>query len=128
MEEIKVGIEKKTCMNRILVVDDNIDIRLLLKKRLETEGYEVFTAENGLEATESIKSNLPCVVILDLMMPVMDGWQFLEWKKQQKELEDLPVVVVSAVSNNTQPPDGVAGFLKKPVSLSSMIDYIQTYC
>lgn len=125
-----MGTEKnKTCMNRILVVDDNIDIRLLLKKRLETEGYEVVTAENGLEATETIQKNMPCVVILDLMMPIMDGWQFLEWKKTQpKELADLPVVVVSAVSNNVKAPEGVAGFLKKPVSLSSMIDYIQTYC
>lgn len=119
----------KTCMNRVLVVDDNIDIRLLLKKRLETEGYEVLTAENGLEATQTILNNPPCLIILDLMMPIMDGWQFLEWKKtQEKGVADLPVIVVSAVSNNTKEPDGVQGFLKKPVSVSHMLDYIHTYC
>lgn len=122
-------MEKKACLNRILVVDDNIDIRLLLKKRLENEGYEVLTAENGLDAQNAILSNPPCVVILDLMMPVMDGWQFLEWKKSQaKELADLPVLVVSAVSNNTKTPDGVAGFLKKPVSVTHMLEHIQIHC
>lgn len=122
-------MENKQCLNRILVVDDNMDIRLLLKKRLETEGYEVHTAENGLEAQEHILSNPPCVVILDLMMPVMDGWQFLEWKKNQsKELAELPVVVVSAVSSNAPAPEGVKGFLNKPVSVTHMLDYIQTYC
>lgn len=115
-------------MNRILVVDDNLDIRLLLKKRLENAGYEVLTAENGLEAKETILTTPPCVVILDLMMPVMDGWQFLEWKNSQTQFHDLPVVVVSAVSHNTQPPKGIQGFLKKPVSVNHMLDYIQSYC
>lgn len=119
----------KTCMNKVLVVDDNIDIRLLLKKRLETEGYQVSTAENGLEAKEAILSNPPCVVILDLMMPIMDGWQFLEWKKEQdKPVADLPVIVVSAVSSNIKAPEGIKGFLKKPVCVTHMLDYIQTYC
>ena len=116
-------------MNRILVVDDNIDILLLMKKRLETEGYEVLTAGNGVEAQEVIQKNPPCVVILDLMMPVMDGWQFLEWKKAQAaELAKLPVLVVSAVSNNTKTPEGVAGFLRKPVSVNHILDTIQAYC
>jgi two-component system chemotaxis response regulator CheY len=122
-------MEKKTCMNRILVVDGNVDILLLLKKRLENEGYEVLTAGNGVEAQEVIQQNPPCVVILDLMMPVMDGWQFLDWKKEQaKELADLPVLVVSAVSNNFKAPEGIAGFLRKPVSVTHMIDSIQAYC
>lgn len=122
-------MDKKVCMNRILVVDDNIDIRLLLKKRLETEGYEVITAENGIEAQDVIKQNLPCVVILDLMMPIMDGWQFLDWKKEQeKEIADLPVLVVSAISSYTKAPEGVQGFLSKPVSVSHMINSIQAYC
>ncbi|MES2769839.1 MAG: response regulator [Bdellovibrionota bacterium] len=122
-------MEKKACINRILVVDDNIDIRLLLKKRLETEGYEVLTAENGQEAQEMIVSNPPCIVILDLMMPIMDGWQFMEWKKAQiKELAELPVLVVSAVSNNIETPEGAAGVLRKPVSVTHMLDYIQSYC
>ncbi len=122
-------MEKKACMNRILVVDDNIDIRLLLKKHLETEGYQVLTAENGQEAQEIVVSNPPCIVILDLMMPIMDGWQFMEWKKTQiKELADLPVLVVSAVSNNIEAPEGAAGVLRKPVSVTHMLDYIQSYC
>ncbi len=125
----KVGIESKNCMNRVLIVDDNLDIRLLFKRRLETEGYEVIEAENGLQAAETLQSTEPCLVILDLMMPIMDGWQFLEWKKEQKkELAELPVIVISAVSNNVKAPEGVAGFLKKPVSLSNMISTIQNHC
>jgi CheY-like chemotaxis protein len=63
------------------------------------------------------------------MMPVMDGWQFLEWKKEQNtQIVNLPVIVVSAVSSNTKAPDGVKGFLNKPVSVSHMLDYIAAYC
>ena len=124
-----MGNDNKVCLNRILIVDDNIDIRLLLKKRLETAGYTVTEAENGFEATQSLLTTPPCVIILDLMMPVMDGWQFLEWKRSQSEgLANVPVVVVSAVSDFHQKPDGVVGFLKKPVSVTHMIDYIQNYC
>src|SRR5690606_6856768 len=109
--------------------DDNLDIRLLFKRRLETEGYEVIEAENGLQAAETLQSTEQCLVILDLMMPIMDGWQFLEWKKEQKkEFAELPVIVISAVSNNVKAPEGVAGFLKKPVSLSNMISTIQNHC
>ncbi len=110
---------------RILVVDDNEDIRILMKKRLETAGYEVLTAENGLMATETIQKESPSVVILDLMMPVMDGWQFLEWKKQQtQQVADVPVLVVSAISTHTKEPDGVHAFLRKPVSLNNILDHI----
>jgi CheY-like chemotaxis protein len=122
-------LENKGCFNRILVVDDNIDIRILLKKRLENAGYEVVTAENGFEATQSILSTPPCVIILDLMMPVMDGWQFLDWKnKQHTDLAKVPVLVVSAVADFASPPSGVVGVLRKPVSVTHMIDYIQSYC
>lgn len=121
--------DKGGCAHRVLVVDDNIDIRILLKKRLETEGYEVVTAENGLEATKVLLTSHPCLVILDLMMPIMDGWQFLEWKKgQDTQVADLPVIVVSAVSANTKTPDGVKGYLTKPVSVTHMLDYIQALC
>lgn len=127
-EEMHVGTEK-VCANRVLVVDDNIDIRLLMKKRLETAGFEVYTAENGLEATQAIQSSLPSIILLDLMMPVMDGWQFLEWKnKQHQDLANVPVVVVSAVHEGYRTPNGVAGFLQKPVSVNHMIDYIQSFC
>lgn len=121
--------DKGKCTHRVLVVDDNIDIRLLLKKRLETEGYEVITAENGLDATKALLATPPCLVILDLMMPIMDGWQFLEWKKSQDTpVAELPVIVVSAISTNTKTPDGVKGFLTKPVSVTHMLDYIQALC
>jgi CheY-like chemotaxis protein len=119
--------------HRILVVDDNMDIRFLLKKWLEIEGFEVLTAANGLDAQETLQkeasaSSRLCMILLDLMMPIMDGWQFLEWKKQAKEYTELPVLVISAVAPEKKPMEGVVGFLKKPVSLPIMLEYINNHC
>ncbi|HMN67031.1 MAG TPA: response regulator [Bdellovibrionales bacterium] len=107
-------------MRRVLVVDDNFDIRFLLRRALEMEGYAVEEAENGALAQRRLGEGARFdVILLDVMMPEMDGTQFLGWKNQQTHLQKVPVVMISAL-----PPDfnrtGVHGYLRKPIDLNEM--------
>lgn len=119
----------KQC-KRILIVEDDLAIREALKEVLELEGYATLTASNGREGIEILrKSDHPCLVLLDLMMPVMSGWDFLEeLKKNDTELlKNNPVFVLSAVvDKNTA--QGIAGYLKKPMELESVLKAVRNYC
>ena len=114
-------------MESILLVEDDPDIRESLHGFLTQEGYDVVTAENGQEAIEKIEGLKPGLVLLDLMMPVMNGWEFLEEKKQQRSLAKIPVLVISAVPGSPCIP-GAMGFLKKPVDLNRLMDFVELYC
>ncbi len=83
----------------VLVVDDDADIRDALSILLEDEGYTVATARDGRDALEIADSIHPDVVLLDLMMPVMSGWQVLTAMKRSQALRTIPVVVMTAFSN-----------------------------
>src|SRR5687768_7806945 len=101
---------------QILIVDDDWCIRETFKNILEFDGYPVHTAENGSEALELLGQldDLPHLILLDLMMPIMTGIQFLDAKRQDPRIAGIPVIVMSAAVN--QPiPDEVMEVLKKPV-------------
>src|SRR3712207_9589138 len=84
----------------ILVVEDNPDSRETLTLILEGVGYEVKSAENGREALTTLKNHPhPCIILLDLMMPVMDGWEFRQHQQNDPNLAQIPTVVVSAISD-----------------------------
>jgi len=85
----------------ILVVDDMIDLRDAIAVLLEVEGYEVVDAANGREALKYLQTNAGRVaaIVLDLAMPVMDGWQFLNERRQDPSLSDIPTIVVTGVSD-----------------------------
>lgn len=105
----------------ILVVEDQQDLRVLIQQALELDGYSVVTATNGLEALNVLKEGLkPKLILLDLTMPVMDGWEFLDQQKQSPELKKIPVIVLTAAATK-KTPDGVAGFLKKPFALDILL-------
>ena len=114
-------------MRSILVVEDDVDIREGLQEFLTDEGYEVSTAENGREALQMLKKKRPGLVLLDLMMPIMNGWEFLDEKNHSKEIADIPVLVISAVRGAANIP-GALGFLKKPIDLQRLIDFVELYC
>ena len=82
----------------VLVVDDDPDIRESLCALLQGEGYATITAENGAEAVAQMQEHQPCFVILDLMMPVMDGWEVRTKMQEQHELATIPVKKRAAVS------------------------------
>jgi CheY-like chemotaxis protein len=112
----------------VLVVDDEPQVAWVLRFSLEHEGYRTYTASNGIEALEELEKHHPSVMVLDLMMPEMDGWAVL------KEMNKLPiderprVVIVSAL---TGPEDkakatdlGADAFVPKPFDVERLIDVL----
>ena len=116
-------------MRSILVVDDDNAIRTMLESLLEEEGYKVVLAGNGQEALVQARQQRPSLVLLDLMMPVMNGWQFLEEVHNNPDLDDLPVLLLSASREvaRTAQQSAVKAFLPKPFELDKLLEYIDRF-
>ena len=103
----------------VMVVEDDHLIRQVIAEALEEEGFEVMEAANGKEALEALEQVRPSLILLDLMMPVMDGWTFRGVQRNDPALADIPVVVVSA----SLPPGlkledlGAKAMLEKPFGI-----------
>lgn len=109
---------------RILLVEDDRSLRDTLADVLLDEGYEVAAAANGREALDRLAASQPDLILLDLVMPVMDGWAFREEQRKTPELAAIPTVVLSA----THPTDGPGlrtlgadAVLSKPVRMERLI-------
>lgn len=115
----------------ILVVDDDVAVRSLMETLLEEEGYTVRLAKNGREALEAIHQQRPALVLLDLMMPEMDGWQFLETLQEENgtAVISLPIVLLSASREVavTARKYNVKAFLTKPFELEKLLSYISEF-
>ena len=113
-------------MKNVLVVDDDPSIRDLLAEELRYRGYSVITARNGSEALDRLHVMMPDVIVLDLMMPVMDGWTFVERYRDRAGRRPVPIIAVSAAGD--LPPGyealGVAAFLRKPFDLNELANCI----
>jgi CheY-like chemotaxis protein len=83
----------------VLIVEDDDDSREMLELLLTSNEYETMSARNGAEALEQMRQRRPCLVLLDLQMPVMNGWEFRELQLQDPQLADVPVVCVTAFFN-----------------------------
>jgi CheY-like chemotaxis protein len=104
----------------VLVVDDDEAIRDVIAEVLRDEGYTVVCAENGAQALREMRAqHHPDLVLLDLMMPVMSGWEVLEQLQASEELSRIPVVVVSAMS-----APGASEHLAKPIDLDRLLDTV----
>lgn len=116
---------------QVVVIEDDVDIRETVCDILEIEGYTVSAYENGFEAIEGLKGCPgPCLILLDLMMPVMNGWEFL---KARRDLGDtivaIPVYIVSAVANPSDVNDtGAKGYIKKPVDIDVLLKIVARHC
>jgi len=86
----------------ILVVDDDVQMREMIKRILEKEGWQVHEAENGQDALQKITNESPQAIILDLMMPKMDGFQFIEALRKQAQHPPIPVLVLTAKTLNAE--------------------------
>src|SRR5688572_1427935 len=119
------------CPRFILVVDDDADIRTSLAELLGDEGYQVETAVNGQDALDKLRAlkGVPCVILLDLMMPVMAGQQFYAEQQKDPDLAQIPVVVISADGNVMQKarPFG-SEFLAKPVRIEKVLAAVEKHC
>jgi CheY-like chemotaxis protein len=107
---------------RVLLIEDDESIRNTLKMALELEGYTVFEAENGEEGLALLPSK-PDLILLDLMMPRMDGREFLERKKQLPEYAHIPSILLSAAMRLQVPVDATL-FLEKPIDLGRLIEEV----
>jgi CheY-like chemotaxis protein len=103
----------------ILVVDDERDICDMTAEALALDGHRVLTASNGQMALEQARRNRPDLIVLDLMMPVMNGWEFLEAQREDPDLGSVPVIVDTA-SSETQ-VDGAAVILRKPFDVDTLL-------
>ncbi|HUQ41357.1 MAG TPA: response regulator transcription factor [Candidatus Limnocylindrales bacterium] len=108
---------------RVLVVDDDPDIRDLLVSVLSDDGYEAESARNGLDALDVLDRWKADVIVLDLMMPVMDGWTFAA---RMKEKWSIPIVVLSAATDVAKHGEalGAADVVPKPFDLERLLPCI----
>jgi CheY-like chemotaxis protein len=114
-------------MKRVLVVDDEEPIRLTVAEALEDEGYAVATAQNGAEALLQVRKTAPHGIVLDLMMPVLDGWGFLEACRQEELCANTPVLVISAYRKLAEAAPSelrVDQFLPKPFELDHLLEAV----
>jgi CheY-like chemotaxis protein len=101
----------------------------MLGRFLELEGFQVELASNGKQALERLSAGMhPCVILLDLMMPVMDGWQFRRQQVQDQDLADIPVIVVSAAGKDRIAEIDANAYLSKPVDLEQLLERVSQYC
>lgn len=103
----------------LLIVEDSPDLQILLTKLLKSEGYSLTQAYNGLQALELLKKmpTPPAAIILDIMMPVMDGIEFLKTQKKDPQIASIPVIVMTADTNAqaTVEAIGVTEYIRKPI-------------
>lgn len=112
----------------VLVVEDDEDVRLAVATVLTDEGYRVLTASHGREALDVLEQGAqPCLVLLDLMMPVMDGWQVLEEMQQHAAMAAIPVIVLSASRDAGPPAPNVRRYLKKPIGLDVLLREVEAH-
>ena len=111
----------------ILVVDDEPVIVEIAKRKLEERGYEVATAQDGIEALEALKKKIPDLILLDIQMPRMNGYTFVVEKAKIPEFVSIPVVVLTAYGE-MEPllrRHGIKAYLLKPLKLQELLDRVQ---
>ena len=118
---------------RVLIVDDDHDIRDAMSEMLQMEGHLTHCAANGQEALEVLRREGgagTCVILLDLMMPIMDGWEFREEQKRDDRLASIPVVVITADAEARQKAERLeaSGVLRKPIRGEDLVRTVERYC
>lgn len=112
----------------ILVVEDDVHVLETYKLFLEIEGYEVLTARDGRQALDLLRAEqvLPAVILLDLMMPVMNGWEFLQARRADARLARIPVIAITS-ARFPDAPGGVVATLLKPVDVPALLRLVSEH-
>ena len=115
-----------TLDSNILVIDDNQEVLSAMSFFLEMKGFSVRTAHDGLEGLDGMKAeDHISLVLLDLCMPVMDGWEFLRHRADDPRIAKIPVIVISAVLPGSI--DGVQAVMRKPVHPEELVDAVRRH-
>lgn len=107
----------------VLVVDDDPNIRRMIIAALKRDGYDFLEAPNGREALDVMRAQHPDVVVLDLMMPVLSGWDVLRERSEDAGLRAIPVIIISANRDPevaTAVAQGICAFLPKPFDIGAL--------
>ena len=116
---------------KVLIVDDDPIMHQLVKRHLERAGYEMLSATNGIEAIDIATRELPHVIVMDVMMPEVDGLESMRRLRKSEATKAIPVIVVTANVNEYEASQreskaiGAAGFLTKPLSPARLVQEIQ---
>ena len=114
--------------NTVLVVDDELSVRTVVRVQLQLAGYRVIEAATGDEALAKLDEHEPCVVLLDLRMPGVDGWEVLEQLHESGRLERVPVLLFSAHASAEELERGIelgcSGLVKKPFRQADLLDAV----
>lgn len=120
----------QTC--RVLIVDDDRGICSSLSRILRMEGYETTSVEDGKQALEYLRTHpRPGLILLDLMMPNMNGWEFSKEQQRDTAIADIPVVIISAGGSEVRRTAGsipAVDYLEKPLDLERLLQLVGTYC
>ncbi|GMT97935.1 hypothetical protein KH5H1_20540 [Corallococcus caeni] len=108
-------------MSRILVVEDEETLADAIQDVLQDAGFDVQVARNGLEAWRKLEGNAPDLLLLDLMLPLLDGRGLLMRMRDHGQLRELPVVVITNASRKALGDQQVQSFLEKPVTLKRLV-------
>lgn len=113
----------------VLIVEDDEDLREMMAQLLTLEGYQAAAVANGREALQYLQdSEKPQVILLDLMMPVMDGWEFRRQQQADPALAPVPVIVLSALDQTRASNLEADAFLKKPLDFDRLLSLVREYC
>jgi len=116
----------------VLVVEDHEDIREMVELFLQHDGFPVRTAIHGLDALERIEHDPPCLILLDVMMPVMDGITFARaWRRSDdRDLANAPIVLLTALQDASEAlrETGALHVIHKPISFDEVLSVVEKHC
>ena len=116
---------------KILIVDDEEGVRELLSSSLEPRGYEVSTAVDGKDALKQVARSKPDLILLDVMMPNMDGWETLDWLRRHEKTHRIPVIMLTAKSDTEalfkSEERKVVDYFIKPINLQELLTFVRRY-
>lgn len=113
----------------IAIIEDDSEFRNMLRELLEEQEYRVVAMSNGAEALETLRGDvLPNVILLDVSMPVMDGFDFLRFRNADPRLAAVPVVLVTNAKPHERPTIGVNDVVRKPIDIDEILYAIKRYC
>jgi len=115
--------------HNVLIVEDDEDLREMMAQILSLAGFNAATATNGREALDYLRrGDAPQLILLDLMMPVMDGWEFQRERRRDPDLAEVPVVVLSALDEARAGEAATHEFMKKPLDFERLLQIVKGYC
>ena len=113
----------------VLIVEDDPDTREMLTSFLQLEGFQTASASNGREALDRLTDDVNAdVIVLDLMMPVMDGWQFRQRQVEDARLARIPTIVVSAAGRDRMAQISADAYLAKPIDMEELLSRVTQLC